>query len=62
VKENAASVPTLDEWVEQNAPHLKQNLAANLHVYFPDMEPEERDNLLRLHLIMVRDWAEHRKD
>lgn len=49
---------TIDEWVEDNAPRLKTNLEANIKVFCEEMSQEEKETLLRLHLIMVRDWAQ----
>ena len=47
---------TLDEWVEKNAKHLKENLEANLNA-LTDLSKEEKKHLLRMNLIMLRDWA-----
>ncbi len=49
---------TLDEWVEKTpgAILLKENLKTNLEVMLGWDEHEELEKILRLHLIMVRDF------
>lgn len=48
---------TLDEWVAENALVLGMDLSVHLSEYVPK---EEREPLLRLLLISIRQWAENR--
>jgi len=48
---------TLDEWVAKNALGLGIDLSVHLSEYVPG---EEREPLLRLLLISIRQWAENR--
>jgi hypothetical protein len=43
---------TLDEWVERNAPILRDCIRCHLDVW----EIEDAEQLLRLIMISVRDW------
>lgn len=51
---------TLDEWVYSNVDTtlLMENLMANIEVYCPDLPQDEKEALLRLNLIMVRQFTE----
>jgi hypothetical protein len=49
---------TLDEWVEDYCPDLEKNLKVNIEVYCEGMDQKEKDDFLRMNLIMVREWAE----
>lgn len=52
----AKMTKTLDEFVESYPAvnFLKENLQANLDVYFPDMDEEEQEQFMRMNLIMIR--------
>ena len=54
---NKPMVLTLDEWTDKHAKSLRDNLKANLHA-MTEMSDEDQASLLRLHLIMVRQWAQ----
>lgn len=49
---------TLDEWSESTEVHrkLKKNLEVNIRMLCDRMTDEERESLLRLNLIMVRQF------
>lgn len=47
---------TLDQWVDRNCLFLKDNLAANIDVYCPDLTEDDKEQFLRLNLMMVRQW------
>lgn len=47
-------VPTLDEWVENNAEDLSENIATHLDVW----EVNDPEALLRMIMISVRNWHE----
>lgn len=51
--------PTLDEWVDKYsaATLLKENLRANLDA-MTDLSDEQKDALMRLNMIMVRQFGE----
>ncbi len=49
---------TLDEWVERSAGFLAQNLKANIDVYCPSMSEEDKEDFLRMNMIMVRQFSE----
>jgi hypothetical protein len=48
--------PTLEEWTERFAPELKANFDVTVD-QMTDCTPEERDRLVRLLMIFVRDWT-----
>lgn len=50
---------TLDEWTDKNASFLRENLKVNIRVYCDHLSEDEQDDLLRMHLIMVRQWKEN---
>lgn len=52
-------MPSLDEWVEA-CPHRKflvENLQANLNA-LTELNPEEKETLMRCNMIMVRQFAQ----
>jgi hypothetical protein len=51
---------TLDEWSESTEAHrlLKRNMQTNFNVYLHFMTEDEKAELLRMHLIMVRQFLD----
>lgn len=48
---------TLDQWADRCAPFLRQNLAVNIDTYCLDLTEDDKEQFLRMNLIMIRQWA-----
>lgn len=53
-------VPTLDEWVEENAEDLRSDIGCHIDNMLPatELELDDRDSLIRLIMISTRQWAQ----
>lgn len=47
---------SLDEWVDREAADLRDNMKANIDNIL-DVSEEDKESLLRYHLMVVRQWA-----
>lgn len=50
---------TLDEWVEENACTLKLNLQADFNVFGEELSDYNKQTLLRLTLMHIREWSSY---
>lgn len=51
---------TLDEWVEENAPDLQEDIQTHLDA-LTESTTDEKETIVRMIMISVRQWAEENR-
>ena len=49
---------TLDEWIDEHAAGLKDELATHIEQMLGPTEQERRDEAVRMCMVSIRQWAE----
>lgn len=52
---------TTDDWRDKHMPDLKVDLETHFKVFGDSLTEEEKETLLRLCVISIRQWAEEKK-